>query len=348
MPGMPTGPRRALRLALLEMKEVSKAFSKPQGFLPFRGRSRRHRRFIEAVVSVDLEVDKGEAVGLAGESGAGKSTLAAMAAGLTRPSAGRVVIDSLDERGGRRQRLRRARQVQLVWQDTRGSFDPRIKIGAAVGEPLRIHGIASGKSFDKKINLLLEEVGLASSHRERYPHELSGGQLQRAVIARALALNPGLLICDEPASSLDATHKLQITELLSRLRRNRGLALLVIAHDLALIRMLTQKINVMYKGRFVESGPTEDVLADPGHPYTKLLVRADPASPSWDMKLFGDTVALAAEVAPGGCIFAGGCPELEDGCQKVEPKLISAGAGRRIACLRKSTSPQLEPRKELK
>ncbi len=342
MPGKPAGPKRALRLALLEMREVSKVYSKPQGFWSFRGRSRQHRKFIEAVVSVDLKVDKGEAVGFAGESGAGKSTLAALAAGLTRPSAGRVVIDSLDERGGRRQRLRRARQVQLVWQDTRGSFDPRMKIGTGVGEPLRIHGIASGKSFDKKINLLLEEVGLASSQRERYPHELSGGQLQRAVIARALALNPRLLICDEPASSLDAKHKLRIAELLSRLRRDRGLALMVIAHDLALIRMSTQIINVMYKGHIVESGLTKDVLADPGHPYTKLLVRADPASPSWDMEFFGDTAALAAGVAPGGCVFTGGCPERESACQEVEPKLISVGAGRRIACLRKSTFPQPE------
>ncbi|MHB1464262.1 MAG: oligopeptide/dipeptide ABC transporter ATP-binding protein [Thermoleophilia bacterium] len=294
---------------------------------------------------INLSVGEGEAVGLVGESGAGKTTLAALAAGLELPSAGGVSISGPDpdpETGGFRKRgkaarLKRARQLQLIWQDARGSLDPRMKIGAALAEPLRIHGLDSRHELDIKVSALMSETGLDASLRSRYPHELSGGEVQRVVIARALALDPAVLVCDEPASSLDAGNKVRIARLLSRLRRERGLALLVIAHDLGLVRVLTERIFIIYRGRIVESGPTAAVLDNPLHPYTRLLVSCDPSMPGWN-KMLG-----ATGTQPGrkqvlrphlrGCGFACRCSQKSAACQGSAPELSSWGEDRRVACL---------------
>ena len=335
-------------LPLLEFNNVSKVFGQANRGLSGVRSGRRlfpARRGIKVLDGINLSVGKGEAVGLVGESGAGKTTLAALAAGLEMPSAGGVRVfgpapdpETGASRGrGRAARLNRARQLQLIWQDARGSLDPRMKIGASLAEPLRIHGLDSRRELDMKVSALMSETGLDASLRSRYPHELSGGEVQRVVIARALALDPAVLICDEPASSLDAANKVRIARLLGRLRRERGLALLVIAHDLGLVRFLTERIFIIYRGRIVESGPTAAVLDNPLHPYTRLLVSCDPSMPGWN-KMSGATEThpgrkQALQQGQSGCGFAWRCPQKSGVCLGIVPELSSLGEGRRVACL---------------
>ena len=335
-------------MPLLEFINVSKVFGRADHSLSCGQSGHRlfpARRGIKVLDGINLSVGEGEAVGLVGESGAGKTTLAALAAGLELPSAGGVSVSGPGpdpetgafRKRGKAARLKRARQLQLIWQDARGSLDPRMKIGAALAEPLRIHGHDSRHELDLKVSALMSETGLDASLRSRYPHELSGGEVQRVVIARALALDPAVLVCDEPASSLDAGNKVRIARLLSRLRRERGLALLVIAHDLGLVRFLTERIFIIYRGRIVESGPTAAVLDNPLHPYTRLLVSCDPSMPGWN-KMLG-----ATGTQPGrkqilrphlrGCGFACRCSQKSAACQGSAPELSSWGEDRRVACL---------------
>ena len=324
-------------MPLLEFEKVSKEF----GRVADRQRRRRQAagKGVKALAGVDLSVDEGEAVALVGESGAGKTTLAMLAAGLEQPSTGRVNIDgsSRDKSGSgvrRRERLERARRLQLVWQDVRGSLDPRMKIAAAVAEPLRIHGLAAGADLDKKVEGLLDEVGLDASLGSRRPHELSGGEVQRAVIARALALDPAVLVCDEPAASLDAGAKVRIARLLTRLRHERSLALLVISHDLPLVRFLTEKIFVIYRGRIVESGPTAAVFDNPLHPYTRLLVSCDPSAPGWAQMIEGGdaTQPSGGAQSDGGCGYAARCSCSMKACLADLPRLSRRGSDRQVAC----------------
>lgn len=221
-------------------------------------------------------MDSGESLGIAGESGAGKTTLAELAAGLIDPSSGTVMIKGRTrDRINRKQRRQIARQVQLIWQDAMASLDPRMTVAGIISEPLKIHGVAYGSDQRKQIENILAEVGLPGRIAHSFPHQLSGGEAQRVVIARALTIDPALLICDEPASSLDARVKAQITTLLNKLRRERNLSLLIIAHDLRLLRSMTDNILVIRRGEIVERGRTKEVLSSPAHPYTKLLVDSE-------------------------------------------------------------------------
>ncbi|MEK6536218.1 MAG: ATP-binding cassette domain-containing protein [Actinomycetota bacterium] len=231
---------------------------------------------IQALTEVSLSILPGQSMGVIGESGAGKTTLAALAAGLATPSSGRVLINGQRLSSGGRDRRVRARIVQLVWQDTYGSVDPRMTVEKIIAEPLRIHGIYKEQGIGQQTGRLLNEVGLSNDLLARHPHQLSGGEVQRVVIARALALDPELLICDEPAAALDARTKLQVAELLIGLQSARNLSLMVIAHDLPLVRKITGDLIVMYRGVVVESGPTASVIDRPQHPYTQLLVSCDP------------------------------------------------------------------------
>lgn len=334
-------------LPLLEFEGVSKSYQPRTGLAAFW--SSRKAENLNALSEVSLVIDKGEAVGLVGESGAGKSTLAAIAAGLTDPTSGTVRISGIEESGSRREsRRRRARTIQLIWQDAVGSLNPRMRVGKAVAEPLQIHHLAVGQALDDEVNRLLSEVDLKPELAKRYPHEISGGEAQRVVIARALALNPKLLICDEPASALDARLKVQLAELLMRLRRERGLAFLIIAHDLALVGRMTERLYVMYQGRIVESGPTAQVLSSPLHPYTRLLVSSDPSMPGWGEALLGNTRGAAHDnlleeyrlngIGGAGprkeaCCFAPKCAEQTATCRQVKPSLTKAGKERWVACL---------------
>jgi peptide/nickel transport system ATP-binding protein len=338
-------------LPLLEFEGVSKSYQPRTGLAAFWSSSSRKAENLNALSEVSLAIDKGEAVGLVGESGAGKSTLAAIAAGLTDPTSGTVRISGIEESGSRREiRRRRARTIQLIWQDAVGSLNPRMKVGKAVAEPLQIHHLAVGQALDDEVNRLLSEVDLKPELAKRYPHEISGGEAQRVVIARALALNPKLLICDEPASALDARLKVQIAELLMRLKRERGLALLIIAHDLALVGRMTKRLYVMYQGRIVESGPTVQVLTSPLHPYTRLLVSSDPSMPGWGEALVSTLSAAHGNPLEGcrlngiggagpskeACCFAPKCTEQIATCRQVKPSLTKVGEERWVGCLLKT------------
>lgn len=233
---------------------------------------------VMALDGVNLSVAAGQSIGIVGESGAGKTTLAAVAAGLLEPTGGEVNLKGARVRTNRDMK-RRAHILQMIWQDTTGAIDPRMNVADAIAEPLRIHKNRvgdAGTGIGSKILELLQAVGLSRDLSGRYPHQLSGGQLQRVVIARALALNPEILICDEPAAALDARIKLQIAGLLEQLRSERGISLVVISHDLPLVSMIADELYVMRRGRIVESGATRQVMGKPEHRYTRGLVASVP------------------------------------------------------------------------
>lgn len=320
-------------MPLLEFDKVSKVYAKGPGL--WRSRFRRHMAAGQAVKGaahpalsrIDLQIKAGEAVGLVGESGAGKSTLAAIATGLELPTSGTVRIDGHTPGKDQITLHRLARAVQLIWQDAAGSLDPRMKVGTAVAEPLRIHRLAPRENLQTEVKSLLAAVGLQNELAGRYPHQLSGGEAQRVVIARALALKPKLLICDEPASALDAHAKAQLAELLLRLRQQHCLAYLIVAHDLSLVRRLTERIYVIYKGVIVETGPTAAVLSQPLHPYTRLLMAADPNSPAW-----AEPGQQIWHPERGGCYFANRCSEWDAGRCADLPLLAEVEGGRAVAC----------------
>jgi len=326
------------RLPLLEFDRVSKTYESHHR--PGIEKTSGDKAF-QALSPLNLQIRSGSALGIIGESGAGKSTLASIAAGLTMPTTGRLLIDDkpLDFRNLDRRRF--SRKVQLVWQDASGSVDPRYRVKDILAEPLRIHSLIEREKISDRVADLLAEVGLKPELAGRYPHQLSGGEVQRLVIARALALDPELLICDEPASALDAITKMQVAELLLRLRSQRDLALLVIGHDLPLVRMMTEELIVMFRGAIVERGPTVKVVKKPLHPYTQLLLSCDPSL------LFQSRTAVnQPPILPGpldrmpdstqnyrGCVFESGCGSRTIVCQQGQPQLIDLGDNRQAACV---------------
>jgi len=300
---------------------------------PLRG----SREDLLAVDGVSLAVAAGESVGLVGESGCGKSSVAQALVGLIEPSGGRVLFRGADLwRAGRGARRQFRRQVQMVFQDPCGSLNPRLSVGSALREALQVGGREADPGA---VAELLRSVGLEPEHGARYPHELSGGQRQRVGIARALAVGPALLIADEPVSALDVSVQIQILNLLRALRRERGLAYLLIAHDLAVVRYLCERVLVMYLGRIVESGPAERLFAQPAHPYTEALLSAVPdverglrarRGGSRRIVLRGDAAAGAARTA--GCPFHPRCHRAADVCRSVPPPVVNVAAGHASAC----------------
>lgn len=324
-------------MPLLELDAVSMVFGRHRRGFPFREHDRAGGQAIQALVKVSLTINQGQSLGIVGESGAGKSTLATLAAGLLKPTAGRVLLQEKPlEAFSRRES---ARILQLIWQDVNGSLDPLFKVGDAVAEPLRIHGLTGAGSIDQQVARLFREAGLHETLIDRYPNELSGGEQQRVVIARSLALSPQILICDEPASALDVRKRQHIAELLMRLRTERRLAYVIISHDLVLVKKMTEDIAVMYSGAVVERGPTAEVLKQPLHPYSKLLVESDPslrpASAERDNTGMPDSPKVTRERLEngrGGCAFASRCPDSVELCQTVRPPLAMLDGGREVAC----------------
>jgi len=252
---------------LLEVRDLVVEFRSPRAMLS------RSSSALRAVDGVSFAMERGQSLGLVGESGSGKSTIGRAIAGLTRPASGNILLAGEDitfRRGAARRGL--ARRIQLVFQDPLTSLDPRRRVGWQIAEILRVHGLASARQAPTRVGAMLERVGLAPELAGRFPHELSGGQRQRIAIARALAPNPELLICDEPTAALDVTVQAQILALLEDLRRAEGLACLFISHDLAVVGRMCASIVVLQQGRSVEIGSVEDVLGEPRHPCTRRLV----------------------------------------------------------------------------
>jgi oligopeptide/dipeptide ABC transporter ATP-binding protein len=302
---------------------------------------------VRAVEQVSFDVDRGETLALVGESGCGKSSVGRTILRLQEPTSGRATFDGTDIFTLDRKALRRLRRrMQIIFQDPYGSLNPRMTIGAAVAEGIEIHGLARGAEVGRRVAALLEEVGLDPGYTRRYPHEFSGGQRQRIGIARALAVEPSFIVCDEPVSALDVSVQAQVLNLLADLQRDRGLSYLFIAHDLAVVRQIARRIAVMYLGRIVESGPTEPLLASPRHPYTVALLSAvpepDPARRRARIVLGGDLPSPSAP--PPGCPFHTRCfhPARDERCRTELPLLRPVGATM-AACHYAESTPAAAP-----
>jgi len=321
---------------LLEVKNLKMYFPITQGII-----IQRHVADVKAVDGIDFFVRKGETLGLVGESGCGKSTTGRAILQLYRPTAGQVLFDGVDlcKIGG--EQLRRTRRrLQMIFQDPYASLNPRMTVGDIIGEPIEIHGLAkSRKERLERVQELLRVVGLNPYFSNRYPHEFSGGQRQRIGVARALAVQPEFIVCDEPISALDVSIQAQIINLLEELQSEFGLTYLFIAHDLSVVRHISDRVAVMYLGKIVEIATRDELYFNPLHPYTKALLSAVPIpDPTVEEKrariiLVGDVPSPVNP--PKGCRFHTRCPIVTDVCKEVDPEFVDkTGDGHWAACHR--------------
>jgi peptide/nickel transport system ATP-binding protein len=313
---------------LLEARDVRKHFPVRAGVL------RRTVAHVHAVDGVDLEVRRGETVGLVGESGCGKSTLGRTLLRLVEPTSGSIVFEGADVTTLSRRELKAARRdMQIIFQDSVGSLDPRMRVRELVGEGLAIHGVPRSERADRVVDVL-ERVGLGEETLRRYPHQFSGGQRQRIGIARALVLRPKLVVADEPVSALDVSIQSQVLNLLVELKQVFGLTYLFVAHDLAVVGYISDRIAVMYLGKIVEYATAQDLFARPLHPYTQALLSAiptpEPGRKSTRIVLSGDVPSPVDP--PSGCRFRTRCPLAQPVCAEEEPPLERHRDGHLAAC----------------
>ena len=315
--------------ALLQVRDLSKHFPIRRGFLM------REAGQVRAVDGVSFEVQAGETLGLVGESGCGKSTLGRTLVRLYEPTGGSIGYKGEDFLALRGERLRSMRRnIQMIFQDPFASLDPRMTVGQILGEPFKVHAVCAPRERTGRAEALLATVGLKSAYLNRYPHEFSGGQRQRISIARAMALNPELVVADEPVSALDVSIQAQILNLLKDLQQEFRLTYVFISHDLSVVDHFCDRVAVMYLGRIVEMAPKDELFRNPKHPYTQALIEAIPRVGSGKKKM---KAALTGEVPspiapPGGCHFHPRCTRRHEGCDRVFPALVEVGAGHRVAC----------------
>tara|TARA_Y100001934_G_scaffold145943_1_gene175277 strand:- start:96 stop:1112 length:1017 start_codon:yes stop_codon:yes gene_type:complete len=318
--------------ALLRVRDLRVHFPVTEGVLV-----QKQVASVKAVDGVSFDLRSGETFGLVGESGCGKSTTALAVLRMLEPTAGRIEFEGVDMTHLTQAEMRPIRQrLQMVYQDPFGSLNPRMKVGDIIGEPLRVHGRAQDKAkYRTRVGELMDLVGLLPDMAERYPHEFSGGQRQRIGIARALALEPSLLICDEPVSALDVSIQAQVVNLFMELQERLGLAYLFIAHDLSVVRHISNRIGVMYLGQIVEIADRDELFRNPRHPYTQALLAAVPVADP-ELEATREQQLITGEVPsvrdpPAGCHFHPRCPHATDRCRSEEPHLRAAG-GAEVAC----------------
>ncbi|GAV26279.1 ABC transporter ATP-binding protein [Carboxydothermus islandicus] len=313
---------------LLEVRNLKKYFPVVKGFGPFK-----EIRWLKAVDDVSFTLHKGETLGLVGESGCGKSTTGRAILRLIEPTSGEVIfqgenIIALSQKEMRKKR----REMQIIFQDPFASLDPRMTVKEIIAEPLRV--FKTRENIKKRVEELIEKVGLSRSHLDRYPHEFSGGQRQRIGIARALALNPKLIVCDEPVSALDVSVQAQVINLLEDLQKEYGLTYIFIAHDLSVVKHISQRVAVMYLGKIVELGPVEQIFNNAKHPYTKALLSAIPVPEPGAKK---EKIILEGDVPspinpPAGCSFHPRCSGKKPICIEVMPDLVEVEKGHVVRC----------------
>jgi oligopeptide/dipeptide ABC transporter ATP-binding protein len=329
VPGPAPVPQEGGDDVLLRVRGLKKHFPVKQGFL------KRTSGYLQAVDGIDLEIRRGETVGLVGESGCGKSTLGRTLLRLLEPTAGEITFQGVELVGlGASEMKRMRRDMQIVFQDSVGSLDPRMKVGDLIAEGLTIHGTVARKQRDGIVHEMLERVGLPPEAADRYPHQFSGGQRQRIGLARALVLQPKLVVADEPVSALDVSIQSQVLNLLVDLKAEFDLTYVFVAHDLAVVGYISDRVAVMYLGRIVEIAPSDELFARPLHPYTMALLSANPepipGRKSTRIVLKGDVPSPIDP--PSGCRFRTRCPIAQQICSEVDPALTDHGLEHSAAC----------------
>ncbi|MCB1453858.1 MAG: dipeptide ABC transporter ATP-binding protein [Rhizobiaceae bacterium] len=317
--------------ALLDIKDLTVHFP------VFRGLLRRQVGAVKAVDGLTFDIRRGETLGLVGESGCGKSTTGRALLRLYELTAGRILFDDRDIAELDAGELRAVRpSMQMIFQDPQASLNPRLTVGSIIAEPLIEHGVLKGKARRDRVRELLDAVGLNPDYINRYPHEFSGGQRQRIGIARALALDPEFIVCDEPIAALDVSIQAQVVNLLEDLQKKLGLTYLFISHDLSMVRHIADRVAVMYLGKMVELGTVDQLFNRPKHPYTKALLSAVPV-PDPKVEATRKRILLTGEIPnavnpPKGCRFCTRCPDVIDKCRTVEPEWRELDGGRKVAC----------------
>jgi oligopeptide transport system ATP-binding protein len=318
-------------MPLVEVRQLYKRFPIHAGLFS------RHIGDVKAVDGVDFSIEKGETLGLVGESGSGKTTIGRLILRLLKESSGEIFFDSSDVtkmKSGEIRKLRR--EMQIIFQDPYASLNPRMTVGEIVGEPLVIHGIARGKAARDRVYELLQLVGLRGYHANRYPHEFSGGQRQRIGVARALAVDPKFIVCDEPVSALDVSIQAQVINLLEDLQQQFGLTYLFIAHDLSVVRHISTRVAVMYVGKIMELSDRDNLYQNPLHPYTQALLSAIPI-PDPSVEQRRKRIVLEGDIPspvdpPSGCRFHTRCPVAFDRCKAEVPVFTEYAKGHFAAC----------------